>query len=224
MYPASIPQSSSVMVRNLTLYAVQPKVITKGIWGDISSRLIYKIQPNLHVRPPVVNDNLREKIGFKVKISLIIGCSISSKCARGAVSLLAVIQLLLFSLQTSIRKKRRQVPRLHEISINCFLLKHDTKVWPFPKVYAGDGGQLARASSRGALVGRGQVCLCSSPPESLLVGHVMVSFHLFPDCNAKKCHDDQPPVTNSTGAPNGNFWKISVRKTIWDLEFSEHLL
>ena len=26
------------------------------------------------------------------------------------------------------------------------------------------------------------------------------------------------------GAPNGNFWKISVRKTIWDLEFSKHLL
>ena len=25
-----------------------------------------------------------------------------------------------------------------------------------------------------------------------------------------------------TGAPNVNFWKISVRKTIWDLEFSEH--
>ena len=27
-----------------------------------------------------------------------------------------------------------------------------------------------------------------------------------------------------SGAPNDNFWKISVRKTIWDLEFSEHLL
>ena len=26
------------------------------------------------------------------------------------------------------------------------------------------------------------------------------------------------------GAPNVNFRKISVRKTIWDLEFSEHLL
>ena len=26
------------------------------------------------------------------------------------------------------------------------------------------------------------------------------------------------------GAPNTNFRKISVRKTIWDLEFSEHLL
>ena len=26
------------------------------------------------------------------------------------------------------------------------------------------------------------------------------------------------------GAPNGNFRKISVRKTIWDLEFSEQLL
>ena len=25
-------------------------------------------------------------------------------------------------------------------------------------------------------------------------------------------------------APNDNFWKMSVRKTIWDLEFSEHLL
>ena len=24
------------------------------------------------------------------------------------------------------------------------------------------------------------------------------------------------------GRPNDNFWKISVRKTIWDLEFSEH--
>ena len=29
---------------------------------------------------------------------------------------------------------------------------------------------------------------------------------------------------NLTGAPNDNFRKISVRKTIWDLEFSEHLL
>ena len=28
----------------------------------------------------------------------------------------------------------------------------------------------------------------------------------------------------SSGAPNVNFLKISVRKTIWDLEFSDHLL
>ena len=28
----------------------------------------------------------------------------------------------------------------------------------------------------------------------------------------------------ASGAPNVNFRKISVRKTIWDLEFSEHLL
>ena len=27
-----------------------------------------------------------------------------------------------------------------------------------------------------------------------------------------------------SGAPNHNFQKISVRKTIWDLEFLEHLL
>ena len=27
-----------------------------------------------------------------------------------------------------------------------------------------------------------------------------------------------------SGAPNDYFQKISVRKTIWDLEFSEHLL
>ena len=27
-----------------------------------------------------------------------------------------------------------------------------------------------------------------------------------------------------SGAPNDNFRKISVRKTIWDLEFSENLL
>ena len=31
-------------------------------------------------------------------------------------------------------------------------------------------------------------------------------------------------VIHLSGAPNGNFRKISVRKTIWDLEFSEHLL
>ena len=30
--------------------------------------------------------------------------------------------------------------------------------------------------------------------------------------------------TRQSGAPNDNFRKISVRKTIWDLEFSEHLL
>ena len=28
----------------------------------------------------------------------------------------------------------------------------------------------------------------------------------------------------NSGAPNVNFRKMSVRKTIWDLEFSEHLL
>ena len=27
-----------------------------------------------------------------------------------------------------------------------------------------------------------------------------------------------------SGAPNGNFRKISVQKAIWDLEFSERLL
>ena len=27
-----------------------------------------------------------------------------------------------------------------------------------------------------------------------------------------------------SGAPNDNFWKISVRKTIWDLEFSKFFL
>ena len=30
--------------------------------------------------------------------------------------------------------------------------------------------------------------------------------------------------SQSTGAPNDNFRKISVRKTIGDLEFSEHVL
>ena len=32
------------------------------------------------------------------------------------------------------------------------------------------------------------------------------------------------PDIKYSGAPNGNFRKISVRKMIWDLEFSEHLL
>ena len=30
--------------------------------------------------------------------------------------------------------------------------------------------------------------------------------------------------TVKSGAPNDNFLKLSVRKTIWDLEFLEHLL
>ena len=30
--------------------------------------------------------------------------------------------------------------------------------------------------------------------------------------------------THQSGAPNVNFWKISVRKTIWDIEFSEQIL
>ena len=58
---------SSVMIRNLALYAVQPKVIRNLRWyrpwilDFFFSRLICKIQPNLHVRPPVVNDKLRKK-------------------------------------------------------------------------------------------------------------------------------------------------------------------
>ena len=34
----------------------------------------------------------------------------------------------------------------------------------------------------------------------------------------------EKPQDPPTGAPNDNFRKISVRKTILDLEFSEHLL
>ena len=37
-------------------------------------------------------------------------------------------------------------------------------------------------------------------------------------------HYAQLQTTKRTGALNVNFLKISVRKTIWDLEFSEHLL
>ena len=122
------------------------------------------------------------------------------KFARGAVSWLAVSNCFYFLCKRLyVRKegrchvcmrctrpiKRREV--IGSVSANCFLLKHNTKVWPFPEVYAGDSGELGRASSWGALAGI----------ESLLAGHVMVSFHLFPDCNAKKCHDDQRPLTNS---------------------------
>ena len=82
--------------------------------------------------------------------------------------------------------KRREV--IGSVSTNCYFLKHNTKVWPFPEVYASDGGELVRASSLWSSSGD---CVCSSPQESLLAGHVMVSILLFPDCNAKKCHDEQ---------------------------------
>ena len=39
-----------------------------------------------------------------------------------------------------------------------------------------------------------------------------------------KIRKKKETATNKPGAPNVNFRKISVRKTIWDLEFSEHLL
>ena len=45
---------------------------------------------------------------------------------------------------------------------------------------------------------------------------------LAPDYSAKKFK--KRSEIHNTGAPNVNFWKISIRKTIWDLEFSEHLL
>ena len=34
---------------------------------------------------------------------------------------------------------------------------------------------------------------------------------------------DSHGMTDQPGAPNVNFREKSVRKTIWDLEFSEHL-
>ena len=36
--------------------------------------------------------------------------------------------------------------------------------------------------------------------------------------------DLKTTAQDNSGEPNVSFWKISVRKTIWDLEFSEHLL
>ena len=48
----------------------------------------------------------------------------------------------------------------------------------------------------GALSGRGQVCLCSSPPESLLVGHVMVASHLLKSV-ISHIIGYHPPLTDS---------------------------
>jgi len=45
-----------------------------------------------------------------------------------------------------------------------------------------------------------------------------------PVCRAGGRGFKPQPDQHSAGAPNDNFRKISVRKTIWDLEFSEHLL
>ena len=36
--------------------------------------------------------------------------------------------------------------------------------------------------------------------------------------------DLKTTAQDNSGEPNVSFWKISVRKAIWDLEFSEHLL
>ena len=44
------------------------------------------------------------------------------------------------------------------------------------------------------------------------------------DGNFHKHEDPEHCPANQAGAPNVNFRKISVRKTISDLEFSEHLL
>ena len=38
------------------------------------------------------------------------------------------------------------------------------------------------------------------------------------------CFSFVSKTAQKPGAPNHNFQKISVRMTIWDLEFSEHLL
>ena len=52
---------------------------------------------------------------------------------------------------------------------------------------------------------------------------LVIPFHLFIlNCYAHQISNC--PAFNKAGAPNVNFRKISVRKMIWDLEFSEHLL
>ena len=43
-------------------------------------------------------------------------------------------------------------------------------------------------------------------------------------CSKSKCQWQSWIDCKLSGAPNDNFWKISVQKTIWDLEFSKHLL
>ena len=53
------------------------------------------------------------------------------------------------------------------------------------------------------------------------------TFRIFTWDVDRKKDQDRPYLNHlgkNSGAPNVNFWKISVRKTIWDLEFLEHLL
>ena len=123
------------------------------------------------------------------------------KCAKGAVSWLAVIQLLLFSLHYvhtqekeagatfawDVHDRLRGEKLLREVigsvSTNCYLLKHNIKVGPFPEVYAGDGGQLGRASSLGSSIGEGTSLLVFVTPRE----HAQrPGYGCFPFI--KKCH------------------------------------
>ena len=62
---------------------------------------------------------------------------------------------------------RREV--IGSVSTNCFLLKHDTKVWPFPKFTPVMVVSLA-SKLPGALVGREHVC-------SFIVKELFVKYH-----------------------------------------------
>ena len=69
------------------------------------------------------------------------------------------------------------------VSTNCYLLKHNIKVGPFPEVYAGDGGQLGRASSLGSSIGEGTSLLVFVTPRE----HAQrPGYGRFPFI--KKCH------------------------------------
>ena len=101
-----------------------------------------------------------------------------------------------------------------------------------PKPRAGHYKDLTETGSRARKVSAKNACfLIKCGPESLCPFSVLMEWRAVPFRVLSTREVNQLPelrptklsVNHFTGAPNVNLRKISVRKTIWDLEFSEHI-
>ena len=112
--------------------------------------------------------------------------------------------------------------KLNEIDVNFWQLVLQTYSYPF--LFTNLHFSLEKKLFQRSLVTLVLIIFLQTNPKMLDANRMICKSILYSSFLAAILKQGLIKAPYHSGAPDVNFWKISVRKTIWDLEFSEHLL